>query len=88
MARTTGPILAAGAITLANQVILNKKPMDWRIPIATGLTAGVFVLLERGNESIAVPLAWLVLITTLFVRTNPGVRAPVETAELFWRASL
>jgi hypothetical protein len=39
MSRTIGPVLATGALTIANQTVFNGKPMDWRVPIATGLAA-------------------------------------------------
>jgi hypothetical protein len=80
MAQTTGPVLAIGGITLANQVIFNGKPMDWRIPIATGLTAGGFALLEKLSPELASGLAWIALVSVLFVRLNPSVPAPAESA--------
>jgi hypothetical protein len=79
MARTTGPILAIGGITYANQTLLHGKPVDWRIPIATAISAGMFALLEKGWERGAVALAWLSLVTVLLVRVNPDVPAPVES---------
>lgn len=85
MARTTGPILALGGITLANKTIMHGQPMDWRIVIATGLTAGAFALAEKGWEEGAVGIAWLALVTVLFVRIDPNVPSPVESAEHFWR---
>lgn len=87
MARSTGPILALGGITLANKTIVQGQPMDWRIPIATGLAAGIFALAEKGWEEGAVGIAWLALVTILFVRVDPNVPSPVESAEQFWRGS-
>lgn len=83
MARTTGPILAIGAVTLGNQVIVHGRPVDWRIPIATGLAAGLFAVLERGWESGAVGLAWLALGVTLMIRIDPDVPAPIESITNF-----
>lgn len=80
MAQTTGPVLAIGGITLANQVIFNGKPMDWRIPIATGLTAGGFALMEKLSVELATGLAWVALVAVLFVRLTPDVPAPAESA--------
>lgn len=85
MARSTGPILALGGITLANKTIVNGQPMDWRIPIATGLLAGAFALGEKAWEEGAVGIAWLALVTVLFVRIDPRVPSPVESAEQFFR---
>lgn len=79
MARTTGPILAVGAITLANKSLIHGDPVDWRIPVATGITAGVFALGERAWQDGAVMLAWLALVAVLFVRIDPRQKAPVES---------
>lgn len=79
MARTTGPILAVGAITLANKSLIHGDPVDWRIPVATGITAGVFALGERAWQDGAVLLAWLALVAVLFVRIDPRQKAPVES---------
>ncbi len=79
MSRTTGPVLAIGGITMANQSLLNNKPIDWRIPIATGISAGLFALLERAWPDGAVAMAWLALVTLLLVRTTPNVPSPVES---------
>lgn len=84
MARSTGPILAVGGITLANAVIVNGKPIDWRVPIATGLAAGLFSLAEKGWEKGAVALSYLALVTVLFVRLDPKVPAPVESFTTWW----
>lgn len=84
MARSTGPILACGAVTLINQVIVHGQPMDWRIPIATGAAAACFSLMEHGWEQGTVGLAWLALVSVLFVRLNPAVPSPVESLVNFW----
>lgn len=81
MARSTGPILAVGAVTLANKVILNQQPMDWRIPIATGLAAGFFAVFERGWESGAVGLAWLALVVTVILPIDRSTPSPIETLD-------
>lgn len=79
MAKTTGPILAIGGITLANKSVLHAEPFDWRIAIATGVSAGMFALLEKGWEKGAVALSWLALVTVLFVRLDPKTPAPMES---------
>lgn len=78
MARSTGPILAVGAITIANKSIVNDSPMDWRIPVATGLSAGAFALMEKAWADAAVSLSWLALVAVLFVRLDPKQKAPLE----------
>lgn len=80
MADTTGPILAIGGITLANKSLLHGQPFDWRIAIATGLSAGMFALLEKLWHGGAVAFAWLALVTVLLVRLDPKTPAPLESA--------
>lgn len=83
MARSTGPILVIGAITIVNGTIIHKEPMDWRVPVATGLTIGIFALGERAWPPVA-SIAWLALFTSLFVRLKPNVPAPIESIAEFW----
>lgn len=80
MARSTGPMLAVGAITVANQSLLAKdqQPIDWRIPIGTAIAAGGLALLERVSEPLAVGLAWVALVTVLFVKLDSKTDAPAE----------
>ena len=74
MARSTGPLLAAGAITWANQTILeDKNPTDLlttttTIGVATGVLAGIFYGFEKLTGDFAVGLAWVALMTTVMVR--------------------
>lgn len=84
MSATTGPILAVGGITMFNQTILNNKPIDWRIPIATGFLAGGFALLERANAQFAKGIAWIALLTVLLARVDPKVPSPVESLLKYW----
>ena len=86
MAQTTGPILAIGGITMLNQTILNGKPIDWRVPIATGFMAGAFALLEKGNAKFATGVAWTALLTVLLARVNPKVPSPAETLLKYWNS--
>lgn len=76
--KTTGPILAIGGITLATQVIAEKQDFNWRVPIATGIAAGLFALAEKGWEQGAVMIAYTALVTVLFVRIDPKTPAPAE----------
>jgi hypothetical protein len=77
--RSTGPILAVGAITLGNKVIANSQPMDWRIPVMTGVAAGIFALAEQAWPEGAVAMAYLSLVAVLFVRIDKNVPAPTES---------
>jgi hypothetical protein len=73
-------MLAVGAITIANQSLLAKdqQPIDWRIPIGTAIAAGGLALLERVSEPLAVGLAWVALVTVLFVKLDSKTDAPAE----------
>lgn len=82
--RTTGPVLAIGAITLANASVLNDKPLDLRVPIATGIAAGAFALAEKAYEPLAVGLAWVALVAVLLVRMDSRVPSPVESLNDWW----
>lgn len=84
MSATTGPVLAAGVITVANRVVFNEADMDWRIPVATTMLAGGFYLLERVAGDMAEVLAWTLVVTTLFTRVDPSVPSPVESAVRWW----
>lgn len=85
MSKTTGPIIALGAVTIANRTIFNDQPMDWRIPIATGLLAMGANLAEKGFPDGAQVLAWTALLATLVTRLEPGTPSPVESALAWWK---
>lgn len=81
MSRTTGPILAAGGITLAVGILVHDRglmPFGARVAVATGIAASGFYLLEQLSPGLAVPLAWLALTTVLLVRLDPKTPAPIE----------
>lgn len=80
MSKTTGPVLAIGAITVVNNTVFHDQPMDWRVPIATGFAAIGFSLAERVWGQGAEILAWTALLTIILSRTNPKVPSPVESA--------
>lgn len=85
MSRSLGPILATGAATIANQSVFNGKPVDWRVPIATGLAGIGFSLFERVAPQLAVILAWTTFATVMLTRTDPKVPSPVESALEWWK---
>lgn len=84
MARSTGPILAAGTITVANRVILNSQPVDWQIIVATGVLAAGMSLVEKASPELAVGLSWIALVTILFTRVDPKVPSPTESFVTWW----
>ena len=87
MAKSTGPILAAGGLTWANQTILADEisPDDdipritVRIAVATSLLAGLLFGIEKVSPNVAVALAYTALATTLLVRIQ-GKPTPLERA--------
>ncbi len=86
MAQTTGPVLVIGGITVLNRTVFNGKPMDWRIPIATGIAAGLFALMERATGRGAVYLAYLALGAVVLTRVDPTVPSPAESALKWFNA--
>lgn len=79
MARSTGVILATGGITLANGVLLNGKPFDVRVPVATGVAAMLAAGAERLSPDLVVGVAWIALVTSLIVRTRSDTPSPAES---------
>lgn len=84
VSKTTGVVLATGALTIANRTVFNGQPMDWRVPIATGLAAVGFSLAERAWEQGAVILAWSAFLTVLMARVDPKVPSPAESASAWF----
>ena len=80
MAETTAPILAIGGITMMNRSVFHDEPWDWRIPIATGISVGLFAALEKPLPKMAIALAWLALAGVTLGRVDPKVPAPAESA--------
>jgi hypothetical protein len=88
MSRSTGPILATGAITIVNSTILDDKEIEWneaaRIIVATGLAAGTLALMERPLPDLAVALGWATLVGMLFVKIDPKTPSPTERVLKWW----
>jgi hypothetical protein len=84
MSQTTGPVLAMGAITIVNQTVFNDRPMDWRVPIATGLLAVGFSWGERVWPKGALILAWTGVVAVVLTRVQPTVPSPTESALAWW----
>ncbi|MEU9048377.1 hypothetical protein AB0D63_43315 [Kitasatospora sp. NPDC048343] len=84
MSKVVGPVLATGAITMANQSIFHGKPVDWRVPVATGLAAITLSMIERAWPKGAQMMAWTMLIVVITTRVNPGEESPAETIQMWW----
>lgn len=87
MSQTTGPILAIGAITVANRSIFNSKDVDWRAIVATGIAAVAFAGAEKAWGPGARMLAWTALVAVCLTRIEADVPSPVESALSWWDAS-
>lgn len=85
MSRTLGPILATGTATIVNRTVFQGQPMDWRVPVATGLAGIGFSLFEKVAPNLAVILAWTTFATVMLSRTDPNVPSPVESAASWWK---
>lgn len=85
MAKSLGPVLAAGAITMVNQSVFNGQPVDWRVPVGVALAGGILALVEGPAPAVATGMAWLLLGTILITRVNPDVPSPAESALEWWR---
>jgi hypothetical protein len=86
MARSTGPILAVGGITIANKSLLAKEqqPIDFRVIIGTAVAAAGLALLERVSEGLAVGIAYVALVAVLFAEIDEKAGAPAENLLRRW----
>lgn len=78
MARSTGPILALGAISFGRGFIIDGQEPDWRIVAGTAVAAMLFAGAEHALPDVVPALAWLALATVTFVRLTPDKPAPAE----------
>lgn len=76
MAASTGPVLMIGAVTFANRSILHDAPVDWKLPLSTGLLALLAAGLEHINSPAVVGVAWIALVATLITPAG-GYDAPL-----------
>lgn len=85
MAASTGPVLAAGAITFVNEGLLapaagqGPAKWNWRVIPATAGLALALAGLEHLAPGFAVGLAWLTLLTSLIVPIG-NAPTPLATA--------
>jgi hypothetical protein len=57
-------------MTIFQQTLVKHKSrddIDLRVVVATGLTIGAFAMLEKLNQPLVVGLAWVALVTKVFV---------------------
>lgn len=86
MAKSTGPLLAAGAIAVTNRVIFNEQPIDWRVVSGIGFAAVFTALIEKPLPELAIGISWLALTAVLLTRVDPSVPSPAEGFVKWWNA--
>jgi len=77
MAASTGIILLVGTVSFSNEWLQTGKP-NWRIPVATLLSALVLDAIEKVSRPAAVGLATIALITVILTPLNG--KSPLEEA--------
>jgi hypothetical protein len=83
MAASTGPILAIGAITMGRDILIDRRDVDWRVPVATAISAVLFAGAEKAVGRVAAYVAYLALATVTLVRLDPKKPAPAEALVSF-----
>jgi hypothetical protein len=88
MSATTGPILAAGAITWSNHTFFDQDAeFDFaetvRTVVGTSLAAGFLFLIEKASTDLASALAWTALLTVLLVPIRGSRDSPATNALKF-----
>jgi hypothetical protein len=76
-ALATGIVLAAGTMTFANEWLQQPDTINWRIPVATLLGAGMMDFLSRLDNGAAVGLSIMIFIGAAVTPFN-GVSAADE----------
>lgn len=79
MAKSTGPLLVAGAIRIGNDTILNGQPIDWKMPLGIGVVASIFAALEQipDVDVLVTGIAWIAVVTLVLTRVK-GKPSPAE----------
>jgi hypothetical protein len=74
MAKSTGIIVAVGAMAYGNDVLFNKQSPAKAVPVivATGIAAGMLALFEHVNQSLAVGIAWIAFVTAALIKPKSG----------------
>lgn len=86
MAASTGPILAAGGITMFNAIVVHDRSIlqERRAIVGALIAAGGLALWEKAMPRTAVALSWLVLLSVLLVRVDPTTPSPIESFQTWY----
>lgn len=84
MAGSTGPIVAAGAISYVNAVLGNGHSwaQELKIGVATAVAAGILALAEHASAELAVGIAWIALVTTILYTPKGGRSAAANALRI------
>lgn len=79
MARSTGPLLVAGAVRVGNDTIINGAPINWKMPLGIGVVAALFAGMEQipGVDVLVTGIAWIAVVTLVLTRSS-GKPSPAE----------
>lgn len=77
MAASTGIMLVVGTVSFGNEWLQTGKP-NWRIPVATLLSALVLDAIEKVSPTAAIGLASIALITVILTPLNG--KSPLQEA--------
>lgn len=87
MATSTGPVVAAAAVTLGNTLLLDDGPPDWnmsmRVVVAAGIVGAGLAALEGAAPALARGLAWTALATIMLVKVGDRP-SPSERLLTWW----
>ncbi len=86
MAATTGPILAAGAVTMFNAIIVHDRTVmqEKKAIVGALIAAGGLALWEKAMPRTATAVSWLVLLSVLLVRVDPTTPSPIESFQTWY----
>lgn len=91
MAESTGIVLAAGALTAANELMFapmaagggfSLSGFNWRIIPATAIFAVACAGLEHMSPAFGKGIAWIGLVTVLFAKTGKAQPPAVNLAKI------
>lgn len=87
MSASTGPVLAAGAIVLFTDMVVLGRPIgtEAKVIVGTGITALGLFGIEQISPGGATALAYLILVSVLFVRHDPTTKSPAEAFQTWYQ---
>ena len=78
MAASTGIVLAMGAIVLANDTIVNKRPLDFKVALATVVLALALAAVDKASPELATGIAAIAFATAMITPFG-GRKPPVQS---------